>query len=147
MSIVSDDVKLVIELVGLALAVGTIVWRTSNLATKLEDDGKARKNEIAEIKIAIGGRMDKVETRLDAMQSILVSEAKQDVRIESVEKVMNERVSALDQRSLAQGARIDSTAKILNDHMDTLKGRLEAINNIVAGHTAQLNNLPHNRHG
>ncbi len=70
-----------------------------------------------------GVRLGKVETKLDQMQSILVSEARQD-----------ERIAAMDQRMLAQGTRIDSTATILN-------GRLEAINNIVSGHTAQLNNM------
>jgi len=131
MSIVGDDGRLLIEMAGLAIAVGTIIWRTSGLTAKLEADGNQRREQVAEIKNTIGGRMDKVETRLDALQSILVSEARQD-----------ERIAAMDQRMLAQGARIDSTAGILNGHMDTIKGRLEAINNIVQGHTAQLNNLP-----
>jgi hypothetical protein len=71
-----------------------------------------------------GNRLDKVETQISQMQTILISEARQD-----------ERIAAMDQRMLAQGQRIDSTAALLN-------GRLEAINNIVAGHTAQLNTLP-----
>lgn len=82
-----------------------------------------------------GVRLEKVETQIGQMQTMLISEAKQDERINSIEKITNERITALDQRSMAQGARIDSTAAILN-------GRLEAINNIVSGHTAQLNNMP-----
>lgn len=76
-----------------------------------------------------GSRLEKVETQITQMQSILISEARQD-----------ERITAMDQRMLAQGQRIDSTAAILN-------GRLEAINNIVAGHTAQLNSLPRTKLG
>ena len=47
---------------------------------------------------------------------------------------LDERMIAMDARMLSQGQRIDSQATILN-------GRLEAINNIISGHTAQLNNL------
>src|SRR5882672_2214573 len=47
---------------------------------------------------------------------------------------LDERMIAMDQRMLSQGQRIDSQGTILN-------GRLEAINNIISGHTAQLNNL------
>lgn len=70
-----------------------------------------------------GARLVNVEKQLDQVQTIVVGAARQD-----------ERIAAMDQRMLAQGTRIDSTATILN-------GRLEAINNIVSGHTAQLNNM------
>jgi hypothetical protein len=45
---------------------------------------------------------------------------------------------SMDKRMLSQGQRIDSQATLIN-------GRLEAINDIVRGHTAQLNNLPHGK--
>src|SRR5882672_221174 len=131
MSIVGDDGRLLIEMAGLAIAVGTIIWRTSGLTAKLEADGNQRREQVAEIKNTIGGRMDKVETRLDALQSILVSEARQD-----------ERIAAMDQRMLAQGARIDAGTTLINSVGALVNGRLDAINNIVSGHTAQLNNLP-----
>ena len=127
MAFVSDDFRLLIEMVGLALAVATIVWRSSNLSTMLESVGTRQTGEITEIKNAlskmegVGLRLDKVEHQLSQLQSIVIASARQD-----------ERIAAMDQRMLAQGTRIDSTATILN-------GRLEAINNIVSGHTAQLN--------
>jgi len=75
-----------------------------------------------------GTRLEKVENQLIQVQAIVVAAARQD-----------ERIAAMDQRMLSQGSRIDSTASILN-------GRLEAINNIVSGHTAQLNSFSqHNK--
>jgi small-conductance mechanosensitive channel len=70
-----------------------------------------------------GARLVNVETELAEVRKIMIAVARQD-----------ERMNAMDQRMLAQGTRIDSTATILN-------GRLEAINNIISGHTAQLNNV------
>ena len=75
---------------------------------------------------AQGLRIEKVENQLSQMQTVVISTAR-----------LDERIASMDQRMLSQGQRIDSTAAILN-------GRLEAINNIVSGHTAQLNNLPRN---
>lgn len=74
-------------------------------------------------------RLAAVEGELHALRNVVVDLARQ-----------GERIAAMDQRMLSQGARIDSTAQILN-------GRMEAINNIVAGHTAQLNSLPRYRDG
>jgi hypothetical protein len=51
---------------------------------------------------------------------------------------LDERMLSMDKRMLSQGQRIDSQATLIN-------GRLEAINDIVRGHTAQLNNLPHGK--
>src|SRR4029077_17948840 len=73
-----------------------------------------------------GIRLGKVEAAVSQRQNMMVSEARQD-----------ERIAAMDQRMMAQGVRIDSTAALI-------AGRMDAINNIVAGHTAQLNNLPRN---
>jgi small-conductance mechanosensitive channel len=67
-----------------------------------------------------GARLANVETELTEVRKIIITVARQD-----------ERMNAMDQRMMAQGTRIDSTATILN-------GRLEAINNIVSGHTSQL---------
>lgn len=71
-----------------------------------------------------GERLVRVEGRLEKVEVVIVGQARTD-----------ERINAMDQRMLAQGARIDTQATLIG-------GRLEAINNIVAGHTAQLNNLP-----
>lgn len=68
-------------------------------------------------------RLVKMEREVSEVRGVMVMLARQE-----------ERYNAMDQRMLAQGTRIDSQATIIN-------GRLEAINNIVAGHTAQLNNL------
>src|SRR5882672_6115263 len=54
---------------------------------------------------------------------------------------LDERMIAMDARMLSQGQRIDSQATAGNLQVTTLHGRLEAINNIISGHTAQLNNL------
>src|SRR5882672_10638103 len=68
-------------------------------------------------------RLLAVETRLSEVTVLMTGLTRQE-----------ERMIAMDQRMLSQGQRIDSQATILN-------GRLEAINNIISGHTAQLNNL------
>lgn len=74
-----------------------------------------------------GARLEKIEEKVEKLENLAVENARKD-----------ERISAMDQRLLAQGSRIDSTATILN-------GRMEAINNIVAGHTAQLNRINYSR--
>lgn len=78
-----------------------------------------------------GIRLEKVEAQLGQLNSVLVSEARQD-----------ERISAMDQRMLAQGQRLDATqaqmASRIDTHASLVNSRLEAINNIVAGHTNQL---------
>jgi small-conductance mechanosensitive channel len=102
--------------IGQIVQVVLILFGFGVMFQKLRDDIKNQ-----------GARLEKVEKQLDQVQSIVVSSARQD-----------ERISAMDQRMLIQGTRIDSTASILN-------GRLEAINNIVSGHTAQLNSLPRNK--
>lgn len=130
MAIVNDDIRLAIEMVGLVLAVGTIVWRSSTFAAKVEGIGNAYGIQITKIENSlskmegVGPRLEKVENQVAQLQSIVIASARQD-----------ERIAAMDQRMMAQGQRIDSTATIIN-------GRLEAINNIVAGHTAQLNQMP-----
>lgn len=68
-------------------------------------------------------RITAVETRLSKVEEVVITLARQE-----------ERLNAMDQRLLAQGQRIDSQATIIG-------GRLEAINNIVSGHTAQLNTI------
>src|SRR5713226_5778150 len=68
-------------------------------------------------------RLVALETELSKVTLLMTSLARQE-----------ERLIAVDQRMLVQGARIDSQAFIIN-------GRLEAINNIVSGHTAKLDNL------
>jgi small-conductance mechanosensitive channel len=73
------------------------------------------------------GRLDAVEKQLINLAAVMTGLARQE-----------ERMIAMDQRMLAQGARIDTQAMLLG-------GRLEAINNIISGHTAQLNNLPHGK--
>ena len=73
---------------------------------------------------AHAARLLAVETKLSEITILMTGQARQE-----------ERMIALDKRMQAQGERIDSQALIIN-------GRLEAINNIVAGHTAHLNNLP-----
>jgi small-conductance mechanosensitive channel len=73
------------------------------------------------------GRLDAVEKQLINLAAVMTGLARQE-----------ERMIAMDQRMLSQGARIDSQAMLLG-------GRLEAINNIISGHTAQLNNLPHGK--
>src|SRR5258706_1259172 len=96
MAIAGDDVKLGIEIAGLILAIGTIIYRTSTLAAKLEADGKLRASEleadgklraseIAEIKSAIAERLGKVEIHVNQMQTILISEARQHERIKSMD--------------------------------------------------------------
>jgi hypothetical protein len=99
--------------IGQVIQVGLFLIGMGVMIQRLRDDIKNQ-----------GLRLAHVETQLAQMQSIIVTTARQD-----------ERIAAMDQRMMAQGTRIDSTAMILN-------GRLEAINNIVSGHTAQLNNLP-----
>lgn len=72
-------------------------------------------------------RLGKVEQKVSSIEGVMISLARQE-----------ERMTAMDQRMLAQGTRIDSQATIIN-------GRLEAINNIVSGHTAQLERMNHGR--
>jgi hypothetical protein len=77
-----------------------------------------------------GTRLTKVELDLDKMREVMVSLARQE-----------ERYNAMDQRMLAQGQRIDTSDKRLDTVAGIINGRLEAINNIVSGHTAQLNSI------
>ena len=96
--------------------------------------------QIAQIAVVLGGiimmfqrvrddikhhdeRLDQVETKLDDLGTVVTNAAR-----------LDERISAMDQRLLAQGQRLDAQATIIN-------GRLEAINNIVAGHTAKIDRL------
>lgn len=76
-----------------------------------------------EFKREVDDRIDKVDGRLDKMGDVMVALARQEERYNNMAATL-----------LAQGQRIDSTATLIN-------GRLEAINNIVSGHTSQLNQI------
>lgn len=78
-----------------------------------------------------GKRLDKLEDSVDKMQSVMVLLARQE-----------ERYNAMDARVLAQGERQDANqtnmTQLINSTATILNGRLEAINQIVQGHTSQL---------
>jgi hypothetical protein len=81
-----------------------------------------------------GARLDKVEAAVSTMQGLMVAMARQD-----------ERVAAMDRRMIAEGERIDSTTALIASTAQLIDGRMNAINNIVQGHTAQLNNMSRER--
>src|SRR4029077_1833897 len=112
----SELMEIVLLLVAFGMAYQALKSESKRLAKAIEDF----KEEHVERFKKIASDHEKIETRVDKMEEILVVLARQD-----------ERIKTMDDRLLEQGRRIDSTAMIIN-------GRLEAINNIVAGHTAKL---------
>lgn len=113
-------VQTVILLVSIGIAFGTL--RTTT---------KENRDRIEALEKAANARFDKLEGTVDDMRTVLVVQARQD-----------ERIAAMDQRILAQGQRQDAhqttTANMITSQGMLINSRLEAINNIVAGHTAQL---------
>lgn len=116
--------------IGSIITIATVLLGLSGFYWRTTMDGKAFKDDIVEIKTDLK-MLNKIMTDLAVQDKRLDNQAD---RIGNIERQIDTRISAMDQRMLAQGERIDSTATIIN-------GRLEAINNIVSGHTAQLNNL------
>jgi small-conductance mechanosensitive channel len=112
----SELMEIVLLLVAFGMAYQALKSESKRLSEAIADF----KEEHVERFKKIASDHEKIETRVDKMEEILVVLARQD-----------ERIKTMDDRLLEQGRRIDSTAMIIN-------GRLEAINNIVAGHTAKL---------
>ena|SRR5258706_2482123 len=77
-----------------------------------------------------GARLDKAEMRIDKLEDVIVVLARQ-----------GERLNYMDERMLAQGRRVDDTTSLINSVATLVTGRLDAINNIVAGHTSELRDL------
>lgn len=79
-------------------------------------------------------RLTQVEKALEKMQDIMLLLAR-----------VEERYNAMDQRVLAHGKRMDdhqnNTAALIQSSASIVNSRLEAINNIVSGHTNQINSI------
>lgn len=100
----------------------------------------------------LAGQLSKAITRFELVSDQQAAELKKlaeehektDERISKVEEIMvllarqDERIKTMDERMLAQGKRIDSQDHRVDTIVALVNDRLQAINNIVAGHTAQL---------
>lgn len=103
----------------------------------------------------LAGQLSKAITRFELvsdqhaqqLENLAAEHEKTDERISKVEEIMvllarqDERIKTMDERMLAQGKRIDSQDHRVDTIVALVNDRLQAINNIVAGHTAQLNSM------
>lgn len=112
-------VALIIGVIGIVGSVLAVAWGLSAQLSK----GLARLDTF-ELDA------EKFETRLTKMEEVMILLARQEERI----KTMDERMLAQGKRIDQQDHRVDTIAALIND-------RLQAINNIVAGHTAMLAQL------
>lgn len=117
----------------IAAIIGTAiggVYKLGQMTQKFETVGTQQASEITQLKNAV-----------EALGQLRISDASD-----------RERMNAIDQRMIMQGQRFDDAIRRneerIIDHgkrLDTvanlINGRLEAINNIIAGHTARLDRV------
>jgi uncharacterized protein YaaR (DUF327 family) len=117
--------------IGQVAQVVVVLFGFGVMFQQLRGDIKNQKADLVRIEADVAEQMKNFETKLDKMSDFKVSEARQD-----------ERLKVMDDRILSQGQRLDAlqsqTASRLDSYAVLISGRLEAINNIISGHTAQL---------
>ena len=117
-------------IVGLLGIIGTIIaaaWgvagQVSRAITRFELVSEQHAAELRKL----SEEHEKTDERISKVEEIMVLLARQD-----------ERIKTMDERMLAQGKRIDGQDHRVDTIVQLVNDRLQAINNIVAGHTAQL---------
>lgn len=92
----TDEVRLVIEIGGLVVTLGLILWRLAVATTKFELIGTQQATEIRELKLSV----DKMESAVSAI-------AVQDVKIVALMERMNASDKRIDERFVRLEALVD----------------------------------------
>lgn len=123
-------VSLIIGLTGIIGTIIAVAWglagQLSKAITRFELVSEQHASELEKL----AKEHERTEQRITKIEEIMVLIARQD-----------ERIKTMDERMLAQGKRIDGQDHRVDTIVDLVNKRLEAINNIVSGHTAQINSL------
>ena len=138
-SVLAQSPPIPVDFVGPILQIGTTLVLVGIIYGVMKTKVDGQEQRIAELEESIknlgdGKRLDKLEENVEKTREMMVLIVRQE-----------ERYSAMDARISTQGQRMDAhattTANIISSQASLVNSRLEAINNIVSGHTTQLVSL------